>query len=148
MNATKQVTDPTTRTPAEWREEAAKCYRRSADSWERSDTDGFLSQWASDVMAQRYNLLAKVAEDGGKAAMARLADAEGNVIEGARYVETRYGWSWVYDTPTGAVWFKESNHSNPEIARKRDLAKGHQVVYPMVPVLMGDDGHLFEKTAS
>lgn len=140
-----RIDDPTSKTPAEWLELAAQCVRREQESWERSDTDGFLSQWANQKMAQRYRTLAEIAEDGGLYELSFLGDAEGNVIEGARYVETRYGWSWVYDGPEGAVWFRESNHSNPEVAKKRNLAKGHQVLWIKVPVVMYSDGSLHQK---
>lgn len=141
-----RVTDPTSKTAAEWLELAADCTRREQESWERSDTDGFLSQWASQKMAQRYRTLAEIAEDGGLYELSFLGDTEGNRIEGARYVETRYGWSWVYDTEAGeTVWFRESNHSNPEVAKKRNLAKGHQVLWIKVPVVMYSDGSLHEK---
>lgn len=139
------VTDPMEHTPAEWREQAADCRRREQESWERSDSDGFLSQWALTQMASRYELLATVAEQGGTAELCKLADAEGNVLD-ARQVDTMYGLAWVYDGPDGnAVWFRESEHKNPEVAAARNLAKGHQIIFPRVPVLMGADGHLFEK---
>lgn len=141
-----RVTDPTSRTAAEWLEEAARCERQRQESWERSDSDGFLSQWASQQMAQRYRTLAEIAEAGGVYELSFLGDAEGNRIEGARYVETRYGWSWVYDTPAGeTVWFRESNHSNPAVAAKRNLEKGHQLLWIKVPVVMYSDGSIHEK---
>ena len=38
------VYSPAERTATEWRAMARDCRKRSADSWERSDTDGSLSQ--------------------------------------------------------------------------------------------------------
>lgn len=142
--SSNRPTRPTDKTAAEWRAEAADCRRREAESWERSDNDGFLSQWAMQRMAHRYDELAKLAENGGLGRICKLADAEGELIEGARYVETRYGWSWVYDGPTGAVWCRPSNHSNPEVARQRDIAKGFQEVWVEVPVVMWADGSITE----
>jgi len=116
---------PMDHTPDEWREMARECYRRSAESFERCDTDGFLSQWASDVTGRLYDQLARVAEQGGKWMFAALADAAGNVITGAREVKTRFGWAWV--TPDGQ-WFNPSHASDPDVAHARDLVKGFQLV--------------------
>lgn len=116
---------PMDKTPEEWREMARNCFRQEQESFERSDTDGFLSQWASSVMGQLYRTLADVAENGGVADFRMLADAEGNIIEGAREVKTRYGWRWV--TPDG-VWFSPSHDSNEERRKAKNLAKGFQFV--------------------
>ena len=40
--------------------------RRSEESFQRCDTDGFLSQWASDITARMFDLQAEVAESGGR----------------------------------------------------------------------------------
>lgn len=56
-----------TKTAAELRELAAECQRQRAESWERSDTDGFLSQWASGLSAQLYHRQAEIVEQGGQA---------------------------------------------------------------------------------
>lgn len=111
------------KTAAEWRAEANRAEAERHASWERSDTDGFLSQWASGVMAGRYEHCATVAEDGGFTTTA-LFDLDGNHIP-ARYVETRYGWSWVWDGPNGeAVWFRESAAQKDETRRRNDAKKG------------------------
>jgi hypothetical protein len=116
---------PMDHTPDQWREMARECHQRSAESFERCDTDGFLSQWASTVTGRLYERLATVAESGGRWTFTTLADAAGNVIEGAREVKTRYGWAWV--TPDGQ-WFNPSQASDPDVARARNLAKGFQLV--------------------
>jgi hypothetical protein len=41
MNTTSNI-----RTAQQYREQARESGRRDQESWERSDTDGFLSQWA------------------------------------------------------------------------------------------------------
>jgi hypothetical protein len=79
------------KTAAEWRKEAADCRNRSYESFERCDTDGFLSQWASDTMARRYDECADVAENGGRIFVTALFDLEGNFIT-ADYREGQYGW--------------------------------------------------------
>ena len=111
------------KTEAEWLAEAAKCYEDRDDSWERSDSDGFLSQWANGVMAGRYKHCAKVAAAGGTLVQPALFDLSGNRIE-ARYVETRYGWTYVWDDEDGTHWFRESMARNPEVARRNNAKKG------------------------
>ena len=49
----------------ELRAEAAKCYGRSEESFQRCDTDGFLSQWVGQITAQQLTRQAEIAERGG-----------------------------------------------------------------------------------
>jgi hypothetical protein len=96
-----------TKTAADFRAEAAQHRQDVADSWERSDTDGFLSQWASGLNAQLADTKARLAEQGNRAWFARyiLTDAEtGEKIENARLVDTRFGRKWVVDTDSGTAW--------------------------------------------
>lgn len=51
---------------AEQHREAAEAARKSAaESFERCDTDGFLSQWASGLTAQKHDAEARLLEAGG-----------------------------------------------------------------------------------
>lgn len=112
------------KTPAQWREEARRAREERAASWERCDTDGFLSQWASGVMADRYDHLAEIAENGGTIETVALFDLEGRYID-ARHVEGRYGWVWVWDDAEGnAVWFNESSAQKEETRIKNNAKKG------------------------
>lgn len=53
---------------AEDHREAAKADRKRAiESFERCDTDGFLSQWASDLNARKHEREASILENGGLA---------------------------------------------------------------------------------
>jgi hypothetical protein len=131
---------PESKTPAEWRALAQGSDQAERESFERSDTDGYLSQWAHTVTGRLYRLCAEVAEHGGKWTFQLLADVDGNVIEGAREVKTRYGWSWV--TPQGH-WFNPSHHSDDEKRRQANLRKGFQFVereLPAVVVMQADGG--------
>lgn len=122
------VVFPTDHTPEEWRELARESWRRRNESWERSDTDGFLSQWANEQLASHYEDVAQVAEAGGKFDFTALTDLDGNWID-ARYVETRYGWSWVWDDADGTThWFRESSARSGERRRKYAESKGVRVV--------------------
>lgn len=75
------------------REQAALARQNAADSWDRSDTDGFVSQWASGINARVHDANARIAENGGTAEFAALADLDGNLVP-AKLISTRYGMSW------------------------------------------------------
>jgi hypothetical protein len=88
---------PTDHSADEWLAMAADSSRSSQESWERSDTDGFLSQWASDTTARMYRHLADLAENGGKTTLRWLFtqndDGQWVPVEDWRWVQTRYGSS-------------------------------------------------------
>lgn len=50
---------------SEHRAAARELDRKAEESFERSDTDGFLSQWALGIGAQEHRLAADIAEAGG-----------------------------------------------------------------------------------
>jgi hypothetical protein len=78
---------------AEHRRLAAAADQEAHDSFERCDTDGFLSQWASGLMAQQHRLAATIAENGGRHSFQALFDTEGNLVP-AKLVPTKFGTSW------------------------------------------------------
>ncbi len=134
---------PTSKTPEEWREMARECYRRREESWQNSDTDGFLSQWAAEKVAGDYEHLATLSENGGKAQIMGVTDLDGNLLD-ARQVETQYGWAWMIKHEDGTVsWFNESKARSGEKRRKAHEAKGYRLVWVRHDVLMGFDGHTF-----
>ena len=75
------------------RTEAAQHEQDAADSFDRCDTDGFVSQWASGCMAQKKRLAASIAERGGVAEFAALFDLDGNLVA-AKLIDGRYGMVW------------------------------------------------------
>jgi hypothetical protein len=76
------------------REEARAAELSAQESFERCDTDGFLSQWASGLTAQLKRRQADLLEEGGKAWFTTLADLDGNWVP-SKLVDTRYGTRWV-----------------------------------------------------
>lgn len=85
------------------------------ESFERCDTDGFLSQWASGIGAERDRREIQILKQGGCATFPVLCDSEGNVIATKIYTfpdqyrghgfvdrwkidEAKYGKKWI---PTG-----------------------------------------------
>jgi hypothetical protein len=88
-----------TMTGNELRARANEAETRAAESFERCDTDGFLSQWAGGICAQRDRRAAEVADAGGMWTFARtrLVRLDGTETD-AREVQTRYGWKWRLDS--------------------------------------------------
>jgi hypothetical protein len=89
------------RTPAQWateaqrlRNEATVSAQRSIDSFERCDTDGFMSQWASDTMSRHYRACAELCDDLGMSEHIALFDLDGNLVS-TRQVDGKFGWSWL-----------------------------------------------------
>jgi hypothetical protein len=78
---------------AEYRQRAAASRERSRESFERCDTDGFLSQWASDINARLYDLKALVAEQGGKSSFPHLHTLDGRPVK-AKVIKGRFGLCW------------------------------------------------------
>lgn len=117
------------KTARQWREEASSRRRQSYDSFERSDTDGALTQWAADVTANKYDAYAELASRGGKSEFPALMDTNGNLVP-AKLVNTRFGQSWMLLNEKGDSSGKWVNPSHAATAEKRNAAmakKGYQV---------------------
>lgn len=119
---------PADHTPAEWRNMRADSVRREAESWERSDTDGFLSQWASQCMARLYSYLAELAENNGVETFIGLADMAGNLLD-AKIVDGKYGPVWCIRQADGsAKWFNESSARKGATRKAAHDRKGYKLV--------------------
>ena len=81
------------------RQQAAQHERNAEESFDRCDTDGFLSQWASGMNAQLARRNAAIAEAGGNWTFERLqlVTTDGQPTD-ARAVNTRYGRKWRLDS--------------------------------------------------
>jgi len=75
-------------------ERAAEALQREQESFERSDTDGFLSQWASGITARLHEVRAEIARNGGKAQFVALFTLAGERVR-ARVIRSRYGLCWM-----------------------------------------------------
>ncbi|MFS0885076.1 hypothetical protein [Aeromicrobium sp. 179-A 4D2 NHS] len=137
-----------TKTEAETlRDEAAAKEREKHDSFERSDTDGAVSQWASGISADRLRLEAQVVEQGGVHEFRALFDLEGNLVP-AKNVQTRYGYAWAIlsdpDDPNSDVtaWVNESKARKGAQRRKTMEKKGYRegIVKAPAKVMTGGSG--------
>jgi hypothetical protein len=65
------------------------------DSFERCDSDGFISQWASGLSADRDRLQVQILKNGGHAEFWVLVDADGNVIaDRVHWFQNQYSFAW------------------------------------------------------
>lgn len=97
------------KTAEQWRAKSRASHQRSAESFDRSDTDGFMSQWAADMAGMEYSRCADLAERNSLWEFTAVFDLDGNLLD-ARRVKGTYGESWLITTADGKKkWFNESN---------------------------------------
>lgn len=105
-------------TAEEWRAKAREYWQRRQDSWERSDTDGFLSQWSSGLMAEEYEEKARLAERGGVIEVRALFDAETGKVASTHSHDGQWGLAWVLNDEAaekaGKRFISESKAATPE----------------------------------
>ena len=89
------------KSPEYYRAEAAKRRARAQESFDRCDTDGFLSQYASTIMASLDDRKADIAEAGGFACFAGLYEGDRRVK--AKLITTQYGRCWLLDESESAL---------------------------------------------
>lgn len=78
-----------------YRQKAADCLRKEQESFERSDTDGCVSQWCHSLSAREASARADILRDGGMAVFTGLYEGERRVR--AKRIDTQYGTSWLLD---------------------------------------------------
>jgi hypothetical protein len=132
-------TDTLPETPegAALRAQAALRDQAVQDSWERSDTDGFMSQWASGLGAAKLRYEADIADQGGRAHFPALFDTAGNLVA-AKLIDTQYGLSWALlasDNPQARIigWFNPSRARKAATRLANDTRKGYTVGTIMAP---------------
>ncbi|QCG77732.1 hypothetical protein SEA_FIRSTPLACEPFU_70 [Mycobacterium phage FirstPlacePfu] len=120
--------DPAARTADEWRQLAKESMAASGESWEHSDTDGFLSQMAHNANARMYRHLAKLADAGNVAEIPWVFEKIGDDWQPVgewRWVDGNYGASVRIARDGGkGAFFNPSQAENPSVRQKRDEAKG------------------------
>lgn len=78
---------------AQHRAAAAEARQRSAESFERCDTDGFATQAAASLTARVEEARARITEAGGRSVFAGLYEGDRRVV--AKQIRTRFGWTWI-----------------------------------------------------
>ena len=83
-----------TKTAEELRASAAKHDQAAYDSFERCDTDGFLTQWASGLTAQLERRQADLLENGGLSWFGVLLDANTGEWVPSKLIDGKFGRCW------------------------------------------------------
>lgn len=120
---------------AELREMARGKDQDAVDSFDRCDTDGALSQWASGITADKYRLQADIAENGGMWPFPALFDLEGNLVP-AREAYGQYGAFWSLLDADGnrtGQTFNESKAQSDKVKIRNDARKGYYVGSVLAP---------------
>jgi hypothetical protein len=122
-------------TAAEWRERRAAAGRSRQESYETSDTDGFLSQWADGLEMSRCELNAQLAEQGGVWEFLGLFRVGTGERVPAFVLTTRYGVKWAICDEKGNIveWLTLNGAENSERIRKNQEKKGYYEAKEMVP---------------
>jgi hypothetical protein len=91
------------KTSDELRAAADAADARAEESFQRCDTDGFLSQWADGLEARRLRLAADIAEDGGTSEFLAVFTLDGKYVPARRCESGHYGWNdyWMLLDPDG-----------------------------------------------
>lgn len=134
-------TDPQERTGADWRLLAKEAALTSAESFERCDSDGFLSQWANQQMQFRYLDNAKIADAGHVAEAPAIFDLDGNLLSMKRGTNDWGKDYWVVDTDEGRSFLNESNAQKLVTARRNNEKKGFRFGWVKVRVQMKRTDH-------
>lgn len=121
------------------RSRAAEHVRSEQDSFERSDTDGFITQWAHGCLAGKERLQAQIDEQGGLWEFPALFDLEGNMVAATRH-DGQYGMVWRLlgdDNPGSPAigWVNESKARKEETAIANMVKKGYYKGYVKAPAV-------------
>lgn len=106
---------------------AKESRQRAYESFERCDTDGFLSQNASEVMARVYEAQANLADNGGMMEMVALFNLDGTIAS-THNAQGQWGWYWVLNDEAaarfGKRFYNESSASKGKTRRANNAKKG------------------------
>jgi len=130
-----------TATATQLRDQAIAADREAAASFERCDTDGFASQAASGLTADKLRLQARIVDNGGVWSFKALFDLDGNHVP-AKEVNGAYGPVWMLLDADGnkTGWFNESQARNEATARTNNAKKGFYVGTVNTPAVAVLDG--------
>lgn len=129
------------KTAAQWREMAKGNRRASQESFDRCDTDGALSQWGLDVLARKYELCAKLAEQDGTWEFPALFTLTGGLVAEAVWIKTKLNkWVWRIGSGNTVAWFDPSKARSGARRRANDAAKGYQLGTVRTRAYVGTSG--------
>lgn len=137
---------------AKLREEAAQRDKDAQESYERSDTDGAMSQWAAGLGADKRRMEADLMEKGGKTEFNALFDKKGNLVPAKqvtvadRYRPGHTKTAWVVLSDPNDVdsspkeWINESSSSDLKKQEEYLKKKGYTMGRVRVPAYVATRG--------
>lgn len=127
----------------QWRASARRSRKEAHDSFERSDTDGYLSQWASQTVAREYDLKAELAANDSHWEFDALLDMDGRPVP-AKHIESKYGWSWALmdeNQKFTGEFINESKARKADARNKHYASKGYKLGRVRAPGAVGSGGN-------
>lgn len=122
-------------TADDYRQAAAAADAAADASFERCDTDGFLSQWAHGITAQKYRLQAQIEDAGGLWFFPTLQDGDRKVD--AKLIDGKFGRCWMLaDAEYARYGRKFVGFGATRILRKLGLHEGEEPA-PAIAVIRG-----------
>lgn len=106
---------------------ATEHFDKAQESFDRCDTDGFLSQWAHQMNGIKAQEQARVDENGGMWRFLALFDADTEAIVPAKLISTRYGQAWALLESTDPRSAFTGQFVNPSEARKAETRRKNMV---------------------
>lgn len=106
---------------------AAEHFKAAQDSFDRCDTDGFVSQWAHQINGVKAQEQARIDENGGNWMFRALFDVDTEAIVPAKLISTRYGQAWALlestDPRSPFIGFVNPSQADKAETRRKNMAK-------------------------
>lgn len=128
--------NPQELTGDQWRTKAKEARLTEAESFDRCDTDGFLSQWANQRLQYGYLDNAKVADAGHVQSRPAIFDLDGELLSIRTGVNDWGNDYWIVDGENGRTFLNESQAQKLATARKNNEKKGFRRGFVNVRVQM------------
>lgn len=114
------------------REGKAAHLARREESFERCDTDGFLSQWADGLTASLQGAQATILEQGGMDIFRGLYRRSDGARVRAKLIHTQYGTAWAFCDAAGKFTGKFLNDAKNS-PRSKLWKEGYEVREELAP---------------
>lgn len=95
----------------ELKKSAAHYERLREESFERSDTDGFLTQWAMGICGRRDRLQAEIEENNGLSTFTGLYERASGKRVAAKLINGKFGLCWAFCDENGKFTGRFLGHS-------------------------------------
>jgi hypothetical protein len=124
-------------------EKARQLAQAAEDSFQRCDTDGFITQWVNQSQAQKERMLASLAKDKGVKTFMGLYEGDRRVK--ARVIDTRYGQCWLLNDEEKELLAKRGKPfipmgDNSKIQRELELEEKAEKAKAYVDMVGGGRG--------